>query len=129
MCLADFPVASGMVRLAQCSNKDYFNLYMCLWSAFNNIYHYLSDQDNRGSKLQYDTNNKPRTKEVNGYLMPIVKTEPETTLILHAIGKLDPGQIEEWLGLPEVGFFVKRTPQSTRGECQPGKPGLFDRQG
>lgn len=129
MSLADFPVASGMMRLAGRSTRKYFSKYMCLWSAFNNIYQYLSDQDGFGSELLYDSNNKLRTKEINGYLMPMVKTDSETDLILRAINKLDPEQIKEWLELPQVSFFVHRTPQGANGECHPEKPGLFDRQG
>ncbi len=129
MSLADFPVAFGMMCLAGRSTRKYFNKYMCLWSAFNNIYQYLSDQDGFGSELLYDSNNKLRTKEINGYLMPMVKTDSETDLILHAINKLDPEQIKEWLELPEVSFFVNRTPEGVKGECHPEKAGCFDTNG
>lgn len=129
MSLADFPVASGMMRLAGRSTRKYFSKYMCLWSAFNNIYQYLSDQDGFGSELLYDSNNKLRTKEINGYLMPMVKTDSETDLILRAINKLDPEQIKEWLELPEVSFFVHRTPEGVQGECHPEKAGCFDTNG
>jgi len=129
MSLADFPVVSGMMRLAGRSTRNYFSKYMCLWSAFNNIYQYLSGQDGFGSELLYDSNNKLRTKEINGYLMPMVKTDSETDLILRAINKLDSEQIKEWLELPEVSFFVNRTPESAKGECHPEKAGCFDTNG
>lgn len=126
MSLAAFPVASGMMRLAGRSTLKYFSKYMCLWSAYNNIYQYLSDQDGSRSELLKDSNNKLRTKEINGYLMPMVKTDSETDLILRAINKLDPDQIKEWLELPEVSFFGNRTPEGVKGECHPEKAGCFD---
>jgi hypothetical protein len=61
--------------------------------------------------------------------MPMVKTDSETDLILRAINKLDPEQIKEWLELPEVSFFVDRTPRGAKGECHPEKAGCFDTNG
>ena len=97
--------------------------------SFNNIYQYLSDQDGFGSELLYDSNNKLCTKVVNGYHMPKVRTKSESDLILRAINKLDLEQIKEWLELPEVSFFVNRTPEGAKGERRPGQPGRFDRYG
>lgn len=122
-----FPVARGMIRLAYDSNLAVFIRYMCLWSAFNNIYQYLSDQDGFGSRLVYDTNRQPRIREVYGYFLPRVETEAETISILRAIHKLNRNQLKAWLRLPEVTFFVKRTPQGVRGKRFPNLPGLFDK--
>lgn len=129
MNLQSFPIAFGMVHLARRSNQDIFSQYMCLWSAFNNIYQYLSDRDGFGSKLVYDTNRQLRTIEVAGYILPRVSKQSEAFTILYAIRKLDPYKTEEWLRLPQVSFFVNRTPQGAEGTRRPGTPDLFDSQG
>lgn len=129
MTLQAFPIAYGMVRLSQRSNQNYFIRYMCFWSAFNNIYQYLSDQDGFGSRLVYDANQQLRIREVTGYLLPRVETEPETEAILRTIRKLSPEQRIKWLRLPEVLFFVERTPEGAKGVSCPDRPGLFDRHG
>lgn len=129
MDLQAFPIANGMVSLAQRPNRDYFSRYMCLWSAFNNIYQYLCDQDELKPTLLKDAQQQIRTRPVLGYLLPRVETRPETDSIFHAIGKLDDSQSEGWLSLPEVLFFVVRIPCGAEGLRLPGCCGLFDRQG
>lgn len=128
MNLQAFPVAQGMIELSRRPNLDDFNRYMCVWSAFNNIYQYLGDRDGLKSELQYD-NLYPRPRQVDGYYLPNVKTQKEQTLILHAINKLSDDQKSNLLRLPQVGFFVRRTPQGAEGVHLPGQDGLFDSQG
>lgn len=123
------PVAYGMIELSRRSNLEDFIRYMCLWSAFNNIYQFVGDQDGFGSRLQYDAQQQIRTREVMGYHLPRVETRSDTDSFLHAIGKLDNSQTERWLSLPGVSFFVNRTLQGAKGNNLSGRRELFDRQG
>lgn len=123
-----FPVAHGMIKLSRGSNLDDFNRYMCLWSAFNNIYQYLGDRDGLESKLQFD-NLYPRPRQIDGYYLPNVKTQTEQTLILHAINRLSDDQKSNLLWFPQVEFFARRTPQGAEGLHLPGQDGLFDPRG
>lgn len=123
-----FPIAYGMINLARRSNLDDFNRYMCLWSAFNNIYQYLGDKDGLGSVLQHD-NPYPRPREIDGYFLPYVRTQSEQTLILNAAQKLSDNQKSSFLRMHQVEIFVYRTPEGAEGTSYPDKIGLFDRQG
>lgn len=121
-----FPVARGMIRLAYDSNLAVFIRYMCLWSAFNNIYQHLANVDKIGSKLQLE-NPYPKPREIDGYYLPNVSTKRELDLILNTTGKLSTDQKSDLLLLPQLGFFVYRTPHGAEGDRYPNTLGLFDK--
>lgn len=128
MNLRSFPIAYGMINISQESNLNVFIRYMCLWSAFNNIYQILADKDNLGSEINRENPFKKR-RPLEDYFLPNVKTLSEQTVILNAVQKISKYQQEELLHLPQVVFFVYRTPQGAKGVSCPDRPGLFDRHG
>lgn len=128
MNLQAFPVAHGMIELSRRSNLDDFIRYMCLWSAFNNIYQYLGDGDGLSATL-HRVNPYPGSREIDGYFLPHVRTQSEQKLILNAVQKLTDTQKSDLLLKPQVEFFVRRTPKGAAGDILPGRRGLFDPRG
>jgi hypothetical protein len=128
MNLQRFPVALGMVYLAQRSNQDTSSKYMCLWSAFNNIYQYMGDKYGLGSVLQRD-NPYPKPRELDGYFLPHVKTKSEQTLILDAVQKLSEDQKSDFLNLSLVDFFVRRISEGARGNFNETGENMFASKG
>jgi hypothetical protein len=112
----DLPVAVSMFKLAGTianiddERRHPFQVYMCLWASFNNIYTTNAFTVGRSGSLRRLPNGQVDTRDVEGLSMPRVDVPTEREQIVLVIREFDSDLRHRLISGKTTEFFVNRTP-------------------
>lgn len=111
----EIPVAYSMVALALQSAKlgpQPFQEFMCYWTAFNNIYTTIAEQNGQFARLRTKKDGTINTRENGSVFIPEVDMAlNEREEIGLAYNKFSADLKYELITHPNTDFFVHRTPK------------------
>lgn len=110
----EVPVAYAMTKVVLDRQRDHghpFHDFMCLWTAFNNIYRTLAANRGHLPHPKVLPGNVLSRKQNGSVRIPQVQRMPaETADIELAIGLLSDKTVDALLRMPETRFFAERIP-------------------
>ena len=110
----DVPIAISMRTLSTRSyhqTGDPLTAYVCLWSAFDNIYTTIADRKGAGPRLRLDKDGAPRGHPSAEALVWEVDAPREADKLRLILEEFPQALMNELVSHPSTRFFATRTPR------------------